>query len=92
MPLSVSGCLNNCLITAGGAVITSAPSLAASWMWIGLRTLATRSTLRSVRTRPRLGLAVLALLAVLMLGATAFSDGGDQGPAPRFEHAHFGPH
>ncbi len=28
MPLSVSGCLNSCLITAAGAVITSAPSLA----------------------------------------------------------------
>ena len=64
----------------------------ATLVWLQLRTLATRSTLRSVRTRPRLGLAVLALLAVLMLGATAFSDGGDQGPAPRFEHAHFGPH
>ena len=29
-------------ITAGGAVITSAPSFAASWTWIGLLTLATR--------------------------------------------------
>ena len=62
-------------------------------MWLQLRTLLTRTTLRSVRARPRLALAVLALLAVLTLGATAFSDGGDQGPVPRFEHEqHFDPH
>ena len=42
MPLSVSGCLNSCLMIAGGAVITSAPILAASRTWIGVRTLATR--------------------------------------------------
>jgi hypothetical protein len=42
MPLSVSGCLTSCLITAGGAVITSAPILAACSTWIGWRTLATR--------------------------------------------------
>ena len=41
MPLSVSGCLNICQITDGGAVITSAPSFAESRIWIGLRTLAT---------------------------------------------------
>ena len=42
MPLSVSGCLNSWRITAGGAVITSAPSLAASRTWIGWRMLAAR--------------------------------------------------
>ncbi len=42
MPLSVSGCLTSWRITLGGAVITSAPILAASSTWIGLRTLATR--------------------------------------------------
>src|SRR6202008_1663342 len=40
MPLSVSGCLNSWRITAAGAVMTSAPSLADSRMWMGLRTLA----------------------------------------------------
>jgi hypothetical protein len=65
----------------------------ATLVWLQLRTLLTRTTLRSVRARPRLALAVLALLAVLTLGATAFSDGGDQGPGPRFEHEqHFAPH
>lgn len=35
MPFSVSGWLNRARITAGGAVITSAPIFAASSMWIG---------------------------------------------------------
>ena len=48
MPSSVSGCLNSCWMIVGGAVITSAPSLAASRMWIGLRTLATRISVGEV--------------------------------------------
>ena len=39
MPESVSECLNNCQMTEGGAVITSAPIFAASSTWTGLRTL-----------------------------------------------------
>ena len=38
MPVSVSGCLNNCRMILGGAVITSAPIFAASTTCIGLRT------------------------------------------------------
>ena len=42
MPLSVSTCLNRPLMTAGGAVITSAPILALSSTWMPWRTEATR--------------------------------------------------
>src|SRR5690606_12515588 len=41
-PMSVSGCLRQASITAGGQVQTSAPMRAASTMCIGPRTLATR--------------------------------------------------
>lgn len=61
--------------------------------WLQLRTLFTRTTVRNVRARPRLVLAVVALLAVLSLGAMAggFGDHG-YGPGPRIERAqHFGP-
>jgi hypothetical protein len=37
--------------------------------WLQLRTLFTRTTMRSVRARPRLVLAAVAVLAVLVLGA-----------------------
>ena len=43
-PMSVSGCLKHCSITAAGTVTTSAPMRAASTMWIGLRTLATSTS------------------------------------------------
>ena len=42
IPASVSGWLNNWRMILGGAVMTSAPNLAASTTWIGWRTLATR--------------------------------------------------
>ena len=42
MPRSVSGCLNSWRMTAGGAVITSAPIIADWRTWIGWRMLATR--------------------------------------------------
>ncbi len=41
-PLSVSTWLNNDLMTAGGAVITSAPILAHSSTWMGWRSEAAR--------------------------------------------------
>ena len=43
-PMSVSGCLNIASITAAGQVQTSAPSCAASTMWIGWRTDATSTS------------------------------------------------
>lgn len=62
--------------------------------WLQLRTLFTRTTVRSIRARPRLALAVVALLAVLSLGAMAGGDFGDHGYAhgPAIERGqHFGP-
>src|SRR5688500_3480952 len=43
-PMSVSGCLKHCSMTAAGTVTTSAPMRAASTTWIGLRTLATSTS------------------------------------------------
>ena len=62
--------------------------------WLQLRTLFTRTTVRSVRARPRLALALVALLAVLSLGAMAGGDFGDHGygHGPGIERGqHFGP-
>ena len=43
-PMSVSGCLKHASITDAGHVQTSAPMRAASTMCIGMRTLATRTS------------------------------------------------
>ena len=45
MPISVNGCLASCLITFSGRVAISAPIRAASIICIGLRTLATSTSL-----------------------------------------------
>jgi hypothetical protein len=61
--------------------------------WLQLRTLFTRTTWQSARARPRLVLAVVAVLAVLSLAAMTVGDAVDHGPGPRFERAQrFGPH
>ena len=61
--------------------------------WLQLRTALAGLSWRGVRARPRLVLAVVALLAVLSLGAATTGEllgGGDD--HARFEHAdHFGP-
>ncbi|HEV7213440.1 MAG TPA: DUF1707 domain-containing protein [Blastococcus sp.] len=62
--------------------------------WLQLRTLFTRTTVRDIRARPRLALAVVALVAVLSIGAMAGGVGDHgYGPGPRIERAqHVGPH
>src|SRR5690606_355989 len=46
-PLSVSGCLTRLLSTAGGTVATSAPAIAASLTWFGVRIDAARISVES---------------------------------------------
>jgi hypothetical protein len=62
-------------------------------LWLQLRTLLNASTwrdaVRTARARPRLAVAVVGLLAVLLLGAMtvgALADHG--GGGPEFEHSH----
>jgi hypothetical protein len=51
-----------------------------------------RGSVRSVRARPRLALAAVALLALLSVAAISGGDGFDH-QEPEFQHAeHFGPH
>lgn len=47
--------------------------------WLQLRALFTRTTVRDVRARPRLALAVVAVLAALSFGAMAGGDFGEHG-------------
>ena len=56
--------------------------------WLQLRSLFTRTTVRDVRARPRLALAIVALLAVLSVGAVTVGEFGDHHPdvQQRFEH------
>jgi hypothetical protein len=58
--------------------------------WLQLRVavggLSWRGTARAVRSRPRLAIAAVALLALLSVGVAMASDGFDHGE--RFEHHH----
>ena len=62
-------------------------------LWLQLRTLLNAATwrgaVRSARMRPRLAVAVVGLLAVLMVGAVTAGALDDHGPGgARIEHAH----
>jgi hypothetical protein len=61
--------------------------------WLQLRTLFTRSSWRSarasVRSRPRLAVAAVALLALLSLGAAVAGEGFDHGDGVEHSHHQF---
>ena len=79
--------------TAPSAPVAPGWRAIAVLLWLQLRTLLNASTWRSIsrsaRTRPRLAIAAIGLLAVLLLGAMTAGGFGDHGdPGPRFGHSH----